>query len=42
VALALPLVLIAQAGAAKQASPFGFMVENAGIRMMVDTEAARY
>ena len=42
VALALPLVLIAQAGAAKQVSPFGFMVENAGIRMVVDTETARY
>jgi hypothetical protein len=42
VALALPLVLIAQAGAAKQVSPFGFMVENAGVRMVVDTETARY
>jgi len=41
-ALALPLVLIAQAEAAKQVSPFGFMVENAGIRMVVDTETARY
>ena len=42
VALALPLVLIAQAEAAKQVSPFGFMVENAGVRMVVDTETARY
>lgn len=32
----------AQAGAAKQVSPFGFMVENAGIRLVVDTETARY
>jgi hypothetical protein len=42
VALAIPLVLIAQAEAAKQVSPFGFMVENAGVRMVVDTETARY
>lgn len=41
-ALVLPILFIAQAGAVKQVSPFGFMVENAGIRLVVDAETARY
>jgi hypothetical protein len=38
----LPLVLIAQAGVATKASPFGFLVENAGIKVVVDTQTACY
>ena len=44
--LVLPLVLIAQGAAAPAAatkvSPFGFLAENAGIKVVVDTETARY
>ena len=40
VVVLLPLVLIAQAGAVTKASPFGFLVENAGIKVVVDTETA--
>ncbi len=40
--LVLPMALAAQGGAAKSVSPFGFMMENAGIRVVVDAEATRY
>jgi len=36
-----PLAFIGQGGEVSKASPFGFMVENAGIRLVVDTETAR-
>lgn len=42
VAVLVPLILAAQAGAAKKVSPFGFMVENDGIRLVVDTQTACY
>ena len=42
VALVLPLVLIAQGAAVTKVSPFGFMCENSGIKVVVDTETARY
>jgi hypothetical protein len=42
VVLLLPLLLVAQAGGATKVSPFGFMVESDGIRLVVDAETARY
>jgi hypothetical protein len=41
-ALVVPLLLVAQAGEAKKVSPFGFMVESDGIRLVVDTQTACY
>jgi hypothetical protein len=42
VSLVLPLIPVAQAPAVKKVSATGFMVENAGIRVVVETETARY
>lgn len=41
-AVLVPLAFIAQAGGATKVSPFGFMAESAGIKIVVDVETARY